>query len=473
MNRSILIVICDFLLVSLLAFSTVDINKVSDEGTPRNVKIDIATTNQVESGKDLAAVMRLALDEERRNRDQLLGELTRAREAAAQQQATLTDREKRMLALQQELQTRSEQATRLQQLQAGLEQQYASAQTNLQQLTQQLQNSSSEALLSKEKLAALQAELTNLQRTNQAVLAERQRLASQLEVAQVERRHAAEQVTAMQEQVKTEREEKARLTQQTTQLAEGVKALASKSGELAQEVRDNRPLAPNTIFSEFATNRLVARFNASRPGFFGGEATKRRDNDMVLITDGTNYFAISHVQETPLALANPGTDWDELTGTLSHSESSVPVRSLCFYLRDPRLVFIPLTQAEVRQLGAKVYRISSDPYKFQDAVLIGAREGYYGECRFQIDLSTPEYVKLDNSFIKGLFGKFNPSRGDLVFSKTGELLGVMANSSYCLMIRDFTPGASFRFGQDLRAQRTGFILAHLSTIVTGMPLKLQ
>ena len=35
MNRSILIVICDFLLVSLLAFSTVDINKTTNEGVPR------------------------------------------------------------------------------------------------------------------------------------------------------------------------------------------------------------------------------------------------------------------------------------------------------------------------------------------------------------------------------------------------------------------------------------------------------
>jgi len=78
MNRSILIVICDFLLVSLLAFSTVDINKVADEGVPRTVKTEIVT-NQLDTGKDLAAVMRLALDEERRGREQLIGELTRAR----------------------------------------------------------------------------------------------------------------------------------------------------------------------------------------------------------------------------------------------------------------------------------------------------------------------------------------------------------------------------------------------------------
>src|SRR4051794_22988294 len=109
MNRSILIVICDFLLVSLLAFSTVDINKVSDEGVERTVKVDIAT-NQVETGKDLAAVMRLALDEERKGRDQLLGELARSRDAAARQQALLGEREKQVQTFQQELQSKEQEA---------------------------------------------------------------------------------------------------------------------------------------------------------------------------------------------------------------------------------------------------------------------------------------------------------------------------------------------------------------------------
>jgi hypothetical protein len=54
MNRTILIVICDFLLVSLLAFSTVDINKIAEGGAAQQVRLEIAT-NTVESGRDLAA----------------------------------------------------------------------------------------------------------------------------------------------------------------------------------------------------------------------------------------------------------------------------------------------------------------------------------------------------------------------------------------------------------------------------------
>ena len=38
MNRSILIVICDFLLLSLLTFST-DINKMADEGSKSRTQV--------------------------------------------------------------------------------------------------------------------------------------------------------------------------------------------------------------------------------------------------------------------------------------------------------------------------------------------------------------------------------------------------------------------------------------------------
>ena len=479
MNRSILIVICDFLLVSLLAFSTVDINKTTSEGVPRQVKTTI-TTNPIDSRQDLASVMRLALEQERKGRETLLGELAKTREAAGQQLALLSEREKQVQTFQQELRRREEQTAQLEQQQTNLLQQFAAAQTNIQTLGQQLQSSSSDALISKEKLAAMQAELRRqaeqaaalqrqlgqLSESNQLVLTEKQRLAGQLQVAEAEKRMATDQAIRMQEEGKVERAEKAKL-------AEGVKALASKSDQLAQEIQQNRPLAPNTIFNQFVTNRVQASFSAVRSGFLGMESNKRADAQTVLVTDGTNTVALCHVQDTPLSFGDPGTDWQGFAGTLGRDTTFIPIRSLSFYQLDPRVVFMPITQAEARQLGGKVYRASSDPFKFQDAVLVGAQEGYYGECTFQIDLTTPLYVKMDRNSLKGLFGKFNPSRGDLVFSRTGELLGVMANSTYCIMIKNFKATATFQFAQDVRNQQTGETLARLYSLIARLPYKLQ
>jgi hypothetical protein len=507
MNRSILIVMCDFLLVSLLAFSTVDINKTTNEGVPRQVKLNVAT-NQADNRQDLAAVMRLALEQEHKGRELLVGELAKTREAANRQQALLSEREQQMelfrqqlqqkeqqvatfqselhqkeqqvQTVQSELQQKERQTAQLAAQQASLEQQYVSAQTNLQALSKQLQSSSTEALISKEKLAAMQDELRKqaeqaaalqqqigyLAQSNQLVLNEKQHLTGQLLVAETEKRLATEQVGRMQEEVKIERAEKA-------QLAEGVKALAAHSTQLVQELHQSHPLTPNTIFNEFVTNRVQATIWAVRSGFLGMESNKRTETQTVLVTDGTNTVALCHVQDTPLAFSNPGTDWAGLTGALVRGGTTIPIRTLSFYQLDPRVVLIPITQAEAKQLGGTPYRASADPYKFQDAVVVGAQESYYGECSFQIDLSTPLYLKMDHNSLKGLFGKFNPSRGDLVFSRMGELLGVMANGTYCMMIKGFTPTATLQFAQDVRNQQPAETLGRLYTLISKLPSKLQ
>ncbi len=478
MNRSILIVICDFLLLSLLAFSAVDVNDVGKKGGDRPAQLDKGT-NQPDSGKDMAAVMRLALNEERRGRDQLLGELQKSREAAERQQALLSERERQVQTFQQQLQTREQETQQLQQQQANLQTQFAAAQTNVQVLSQQLHNASNETIVSSEKLAALEAnlrkqneqaaalqqQLAMLSQSNQMVLNEKIQLASQLQVAQVQRDAATQQVALVRQDLQVERAEKA-------QLAQGVQALASRSGELAKEVRENRPLASNTIFTDFLSNRVEASFSGTRPGLFG-DAARSKDTETVLVSDGANTYALCHVQDTPLTLWDPGIDWDVLSGSLKRKAATVPIHSMVFSLRDPRVVLLPLTAQEVSQLGCRVYRVATQPFKFQDAVLVGARDGYYGECKFEIDLSTPGYVRLDRSVLRGLFGKFNPSRGDLVFSRAGELLGVMANGSYCMMLDNFDGAARLPLGQNLRDQHTGVTLAQLYSMVYGMPNKLQ
>ena len=128
---------------------------------------------------------------------------------------------------------------------------------------------------------------------------------------------ATEQVARMQEEVKVERAEKAKL-------AEGVKALASKSDQLAQEIQQNRPLAPNTIFNQFVTNRVQASFWGVRSGFLGLESNKRTETQTVLVTDGTNTVALCHVQDTPLSFGFPGTEWEGLTGTLGRNTALFP-----------------------------------------------------------------------------------------------------------------------------------------------------
>src|SRR5580693_1296833 len=137
MNRSILIVICDFLLLSLLTFST-DINRMASDDTQRSARTDVATNEVVQPGKDLMALMNQALADERKGREQLQQQLTSARTATSSQQEALAHAEQENARLQQ-------QAAGLQQQTEGLQQQYAAAQANVESLNRQLQNNSAQA----------------------------------------------------------------------------------------------------------------------------------------------------------------------------------------------------------------------------------------------------------------------------------------------------------------------------------------
>jgi hypothetical protein len=144
-----------------------------------------------------------------------------------------------------------------------------------------------------------------------------------------------------------------------------------------------------------------------------------------------------------------------------------------FLSLDPRVVAVPVSPAQVQAIGAKVYQTALEPFKFPEAVLISGGGKGYGEVGFKLDASQRGYVQVDNRFFKRLFGDFAPSRGDLVLSKTGELLGIMVNSDYCALVNNFLPSKTIATGDDVKAQQTSQTLNDLVARYQGLPFKLQ
>jgi len=406
--------------------------------------------------------MRLALQEERRNRDLLLGELNQTRSAAEQKNAQLAEREKEIV---KEQQARSAQAEEFNRSRVTLSEEVNRARS----LAESERKGREEmASLAHERQAALELERQNREllqtQLDKARLdAQRQQsLAAQLDQRMQDARReleakekqmldavqqqaalrqqaaaAADQAARLEGEIRAEREERARL-------AQNLVVMATNSAALAQEIRDNRPKTANAFFDEFITNRVAIQFQTVRSTLVGLDTSNSRKIQAVLATDGSATYALCHVDDTPLIFTDPAEDFRGFDGTFSRGSSTTPAQRLSFHAQDPRLILLPISGAEVRALGAKAYRISPEPFKFADAIVIGPRQGSYGECKFQIDLSTPGYVRMDRNTLTGLFGKFNPSSGDIVFSRSGELLGIMVNGTYCLVLRDFKTSATFR-----------------------------
>ena len=463
MNKTLLLFIVDFLFLNLIALTRWERAVPS---RPVQPPVNEISANTVSKEQDLVEAMRQSLVEEQLSRQALEQKITTA-------DSTLASRERSLGQLQSESQKLTAQLVDTQKSQAELNIRYqAETQENsltrseLSQLQRELEDKKAEAERQK-------AALTTLERQQAEARKQIQNLSVEVAVGEHEKQQLVAKTSELEAQVQTERTERAKVEQATNQLAQGVGALAQNSGELTKEIRDNRPISANVLFNDFLANRVQTTFTASRKGLFGN-TTRDREAKTVFTTDGKQVYALLEVEDTLFSLREIGSDWEHISVRFDRPPDYKSSGSMVEFLQaDPRVVVVPVDPKQVAALGAKVYPLAADPFKFPQALLISGGGKGYGELGFKVDDAHRGYVRVDNRVMKRLFGDFATSRGDLVFSETGELLGIMVNGDYCVLLRDFTPLATIYSGEDRTAQHTGVLLDSLSARVLQMPLELQ
>lgn len=470
MNRTLLLIICDFLLLNLLALTRWE--KAEPPATKRAPVPELAA-NAVTKEQELVEAMRSALTDEKAARDELAQRLSSA-------DATLAAREQSLAQLQTE---REKLATERNAVAARL----GETQRSVTELSQKVGAATQEASMTRDQLAQLQRELAEKQEEanrQRVALTEREKQLSDAQrqnqvlsmavvLGEQEKKTLREEAEALKSRVEQERADRQKVQEATTQLAQGVGQLAEKSVELTREIRDHRPINANVLFSDFLANRVTASQVAVRKGFLG-PVQRTKEASTVLVSDGRQVYALLHVAETVFSFGENGADWESFTIELARSgRSGSSARSLEFLAHDPRIVVLPIELAQATMLGARVYALATDPFKFPEAVLIDGEGRGYGEVGFKLDPVEPHFVRVDNRLFKRIFGDFAPKRGDLVLAKTGELLGIMVNSDFCALIKDFTAQKAIKTGADIRAQATGALLDALIARVRALPVKLQ
>ena len=462
MNKTLLLIMCDFLLLNLLALTRWE--KAEPQHTQLETAAPRASVNAPAVNADMVELMRISLEDEKTSREQLAAQLSAT-------QGSLSEREKNLAALQQQ--------------KGQLESTLTATQSSAKELEQRYTASAQEASMSKEQLARMQreleerkaeaerqkAELARMEKQNSEARQRIENLNVAVQVAVQEKNLLDKNLTEAKQQVEVERLERFKVQEQTTQLTQGVGQLAQKSGELSKEIRDNRPINPNLIFSEFLANRVATKVTTRRPGLFS-PTIKDKDTQTVLVSDGDKIYALMHVSDTPFALGEVPTDYDQVTGVLTRGSASAPMGQLQFLKLDPRVVVVPVDGSLAALMGAKIYQLAKEPFKFPDAVLVRAEDGRYGETPFRIDASNANYVKLDNRITTRLFGEIAPKRGDLVFSKTGEIIGIMVNNDYCAVLGNFAAAYTLKTG-DNPEPKTSVILSDVYTRLQRLPFKLQ
>jgi predicted nucleic acid-binding Zn-ribbon protein len=477
MNKTLLLILVDFLLLNLLALTRWEEPPERDPATAASTP---AQTVQSVVEEDLVGALRSTLEEERLAREALNEQLSSTQQELSTREETIAEREARLAALAADLERKQREA-------AQLNERVADSQAAISQLSDRLAAAAQDAATSRSQSEQLARELAerqraaaelaeqvqSLERTRQEAQERIQSLNTQVQVAETERTFLRESVDTLRTQVGAEREEKLKLQEQTGRLAEGVTQLAESSATLRQEIRSNTPINANALFDEFRRNRVSVSMLADRDVLLGSGARKV-DTQTILVTDGTNVVALFHVNDTVASLRENAPDWRSIQGTIAGTAGEpVGIGSMFFLRLDPRLMVVPVDAARAETLGVRLYPTALEPFKFSEAVLISGGGDKFGEVEFKIDPQTPGYVRMQSRVLSRLFGEFAPSAGDLVFSKTGELLGVMVNNTYCRLVDSFLPGAELPFGDQIADRRTGTIFESQRRRVLQMPFRLQ
>jgi hypothetical protein len=269
------------------------------------------------------------------------------------------------------------------------------------------------------------------------------------------------------------------VVQEKTEKEIAQKAAQQLREDIAKKIPD-QPINANMMATLYFQNQVELQLQAVR-----GFGRKKMASPTVLIEvmeNGKPYVhAITHASDTPYRLIRNALAFRESSGSLMPRDSkplalSAPPQHVRFLKDDPRVIIIPLGAADspqVKELDVKPYKLATKPFKFSKAFIMSKTGRKFGTVEFKTDLGNRNYVKVDRIFFN-FAGKFNPAKGDLVFSQTGELLGIMANNKYCLVIQKTIPakGGFIMFGKNDSA-KVAQILDDMRKIIAAKPFALQ
>ena len=436
MNRSILLVISDFLILSLLALARFDA-PVTQDATPAS-ETEARPGASLES--ELIDILKASLESEKEQQAALASELKTVQENVEAKDQDIVQREQ---TLEQTLRTLEEERLRASELASQrdmlmkeqgqlasdllrLREQNAVERERLRQAQFQIDEKEKALSESRQNLSQVAEEKAAIEKEKQQVLTE-------LRVVETQRTLIEQQLKNTQIEIEIERQQREAAQRRTDELSEGVRILAGTSVEIKDEIRQLQPQTPNALFTEFKRNRVEIKFNTEYPGVFQNRQ-RTSTTKTILISDGRQTYAIFHAKGTPFDLNEITPKYLRMNVEIILGETVFSAQEIGFLNIDPRLLVIAIPEAYTPHIETAVYPIVIEPFRFPDAVIIAGNENYFGESSFRVHPQYSRALQMDQRVLSRLFGEFSPSTGDLVIAKTGEFMGIMVNQDYAGLV---------------------------------------
>lgn len=465
MNKTLLLIICDFLLLSLLALARFE--------TPEDeqLELEVLPEDPLQAQEDIIEVLKLSLETEEASNENMAASLKETQDFLQQTQDNLQETQENLESREEELQLTREERKVLtkakEHLELNLQERIAVLEKTKTQVEKQnalIEEHRLEAEKKLREIAALQEGLRDKQKAiaeagkRESELSEARNVAeqqaqilnAQLQLAETESRLVRENL----EQVKTEisivRDDNQRLqehaSQLATQLTEGVNAQTERLTQIAEEVRSVQPRNANQIFSDFVGSGVTIEVRYQKSNRRGGNEEMVTVRPVV-VSDGQVVKAVFTWDDLDISANDLRNQSINLRGNIRLGRRSYSLTTFAFLSIDTRILAVPLDNSWLNFIESEPFYIATDPLKFPQAVLVDSRNNGYGDARFNVDPKTPDHFRIDSRFINRLMGEFAPRESSVMFSKSGEFLGVMVNKEYAAHIDNFVAARTVTLAQ--------------------------
>ncbi len=507
-----MIVICDFLLLSLLSLANFD-SPASENKAEKEKKIAEQTQSFADS--QMLDLLKMSLDSERDRRlaiDANVAKLTQVAEEnkkiAEQHKKILDARNRELKSLAKtkldleneralilkksgELQTR---VTTAEKRNVKLQEEILSASAKLEKSASErialekkigdmreidsasrikLEFAQTELRKNQERLAQLQVESESLKNENRAIENEKRALATRLEVASTKTQIYEENIKRYQALIDIEKSEKEKIREHAETLAVGVGELAARQEKIGQTVEELRPKTSSEVFEEVKSKFLKVIFAHSRKGIFGNSESFVELRALPIEIAGKCWIIIDSTETVIAPTQNQYYAPDSLSVSVQGKAYRFQASTLQSLAEDPRLLAIELPSEFVDKEKILPLSRPKNFFTFSDCVIINPTKFYYGQTPFRSDFKNESYAKLDVGLIQSVFGEFSPSAGDMIISRGGKFLGCMVGSSIGVLVKTMTPQTSLQLGDNYDPQKTVNFVKKNSEHLKNIPFSLK
>ena len=497
MNRSLLLVVCDFLLLSILALARFDVPKdaviaqddqkvvskevierISDGENYDDVVAELEATNEtllenLSSDKDDLLAEKLKLEAEIADRQKELAQkeqeiaskdsviagneqaLAQAKDEAAKLEAQRLEIErkreellqsnaaskKELELLARNLQDAKEKSWELAELKARKEKEAEAARLELaasveRAKAQELAAAEAKALLIEEKKRS-DVLLASTAKIDQKI----DTLNKGLDGVGQDLKSVGEGLAGVGEKITTVSQDVSSVKEGVSKVEKDVQESVEVQKENFQKLNERQTRSVNEIYTRYEQNKVSLTLDFTYKG--GLLRTDQEDTfsmDTILMVDGSFAYALVHAKDSPFRVEFRPRELVAVSGQITGAKLKKPieVREVAF-MDDPRIMIVPLyiNPDELRKSSEiELFQAPANPFLFDDAVVIDVKDGRFGQTKCIRDEKDGRYIEVDEKHFAFLTGAFNPGKGDLVFSQKAELLGIMVNGDYAFHVKN-------------------------------------